>query len=395
MPDLVSKGKSLFVSVGDPSADRYVARVIHKLREQIPELDIWGMGGPAMAEAGAHLLYNRAALAIVGIIEVLKDVPALARIRKKLLAEIQQRRPSVVLLSDFSGFNLGLAKLIRKQNKDTPILYFISPQVWASRPWRIKTIAKSVSKMLVIFPFEETLFKSQGIEARFVGHPLTSAYPNENSFDRNAFAKKHGLDQTRPIIGVFPGSRKAEIKAHAEAILNAIDWLVQERPELQFVIAAANDIVTVTFEVEARQRGFKRLLDKSITMVPFSENYELMFHSTLLWTKSGTTTLEAALAGRPMLIFYRGLFLSYVLLQFFLIIKNVGWPNILYGNKIVPELLQISCRAEQLVRYTRDYLDVPGLLEETAGKLRTLRSHLGSGDFIDEISAEILAYLNK
>lgn len=390
----VSERKSLFISVGDPSADRHAAKLIKSLKERAPDLEIWGMGGVAMEEQGARLMHNRAALAIVGIFEVLRDLPQLVKVRDDLLRSIIDRKPGAVLLMDSGGFNIGFATEVRKKVKDVPIIYFISPQVWGSRPWRINALKDAVTKMLVIFPFEEALYRSHGVNARFVGHPLTLHFnPTQRFSIKEEFCKKHNLDPSRPIIGVFPGSRRGEIRAHSDAVLHAINWLRQERPEIQFVVAITNDVVRQVFNEEVDRLGFSLLMGSTIKTISSDENDDLMTHSTLLWTKSGTTTLEAALLGKPMLIFYRGFFISYLVLLCFKIVKFVGWPNLLNGEELVPELIQLDCRAEQLVRYTRDWLDVPGLLAETTAELKVARSHLGEGDFTDNAAEEVLAIL--
>lgn len=389
------KKKSLFVCVGDPSADAYVAKLASSLKQRFPDLHVWGMGGTAMKNCGAELLFNRAARATFGIFEVLRDVPELAQIRSKLLSEIKQRSPDAVLLVDFSGFNLTFANLIRKQNKDLQILYFIAPQVWASRPWRIKALAKSVNKVLVIFPFEESLYKSNGLEARFVGHPLTLTLGVGEQYSREEFCSKHSLQQDKPIVGVFPGSRRGEIRSHAEPILSAITWLKEKRPDLQFVVPAANDLVLKELTAQIKRHEDSDSLQDAIKIISGSDNYELMVHSKLIWAKSGTTTLEATLAGKPMIIFYRGLWLSYIVMLLFLRVKYVGWPNLLNGKQIVPELLQLDCRAELLVRNTLDLLDVPGLMEEMTDGLKRLRNHLGQGNFLDGVAQELILTFEK
>ena len=347
-----------------------------------------------MEAQGAQLLHNRAALAIVGILAVLRDFPQLWKVHHDLVRNIVERKPDAVLLMDAGGFNLGFASVVRKKMKDTPIVYFIAPQVWGSRPWRILSIKAAVTKMLVIFPFEEALYKSKGVNASFVGHPLTTRFTPDLKFStREEFCQRHNLDPDRPIIGIFPGSRRGEIVAHSKAVFNALNWLRQERPELQFVAAITNEIVRENFIKAADLYGVSEMIGSTIKTISPDENDNLMHHSTLLWTKSGTTTLEAALLGKPMVIFYRGDFISYLILLCFKIVKFVGWPNLLNGEGIVPELIQLDCRAEQLVRYTRDWLDVPGLRAETTARLKVLRSHLGEGDFTDNAADEVLTIL--
>ncbi len=388
-------GKSLFICVGDLSADQHAGKLVRKLKEKEPELDIWGVGGNEMKDAGVRILYNRENITAIGLVEVIRYLPKLAMIREDLLKRIVSEKPDAMLLMDFGGFNVGLATLVRKKTKELPIIYFISPQVWGSRPWRINVIAKAISKMLVIFPFEEALYKRKAVPAKFVGHPLTLKFKaEEKRQSKEEFCKEHGLDAARPIIGIFPGSRKQEIRAHAEVVLEAVDWLAKERPEIQFVISQANQNMADQMQLEMEKLAYLHLLNKRIKTISSEYNEELMTHSDLLWTKSGTTTLEATLIGKPMLIFYRGSWITYMIILLFKIVKYVGWPNLLHGEGIVPELIQLDCRAEQLVKYTRDFLDVPGLMRQTAAGLKELKSHLGEGDFTDNAVSEILALIS-
>lgn len=386
--------KSLFVCVGDVSADRHAARLVQKLKETAPNLKIWGVGGSHMEAAGTELLYNRESMAVIGLVEVLRYLPKLAKMRADILRRIKEDKPDAVLLMDFGGFNIGLATLIRKQNKNLPIVYFISPQVWGSRPWRINVIARAVTRMLVIFPFEEALYRSKGVPARFVGHPLTTRFkPESERQPLEEFCAQHGLDPQRPIIGVFPGSRPAEIEKHAPVVLQAISWVWKERPNYQFVVSTTNQIFADALYREIDKLGYNHLVGPALRTISSDYNEELMTHSQLLWAKSGTTTLEATLIGTPMLIFYRANWISFIIFLMFKTVKNVGWPNLLAGEELVPELIQLDCRADKLVRYTLDWMDVPALRHELSARLRLLRSHLGEGEFTDNAAREILDVL--
>ena len=331
--------------------------------------------------------------ATVGIIEPIKLLPFFARLRARLLREIGERKPAAVLLVDFGGFNIGFATEIRKQYKDLPIIYFISPQVWGSRPWRIDVLARAITKMLVIFPFEEQLYRSRNVDARFVGHPLQNALAGTQLPDRQEFCREQGLNPDRPLVGIFPGSRRGEINDHLPIVLAAVDWLAAERPEVQFVLSRANPILAEAIDRLIDRSGHRRLVGPTMTLLPVGESRSLMANADLVWAKSGTTTLEAALLGKPMLIFYRATWLSYLIFLAFKRVKDVGWPNLLAGQRVVPELIQLDCRAELLVRYTRDWLDVPGARQASARRLTAVRSQLGEGDFADNAAAEIIAVL--
>jgi lipid-A-disaccharide synthase len=382
---------SLFIVVGDPSADKHTAKLIGKIKESLPQLEIWGIGGPAMEAEGIELIENCTTFSGLGIEEVTKKYFRFQRLGDRVLARIDERTPSVVLLVDFGAFNLRLASALQKRQPDLPVYYFISPQVWGTRPWRINTIAKTITKMLVIFPFEEGVYARKHVPVRFVGHPLIANLPPiENLQSREEFCRSLGLNADQPIIAVFPGSRKQEIANMLPVSLDAIRWLLLERPTLQFVIGQANHTLTEKITSTIAKSGLTDLIGKQIFINQLSRNYELMKACDIVWAKSGTTTLEVTLFGKPMLIYYRGPWISYMLICLLKIIKRVGWPNLLAGYDLIPELLQLDCRADQLVRYTCDLLDVPGLRQEISEKLLSLRTQLGERDYVSTCAEEIL-----
>lgn len=386
-----ARSPSVCVIVGDPSADQHVSKLIERLKSAVPQLSLFGIGGDEMERAGAELLYNCQTFAAVGIIRLINKVPMFAGIRSDMLQKIEERRPSCLLLVDFGGFNIGFAEAARKRFPDLPIVYFISPQVWGSRPWRLNALARSVSKMLVIFPFEEAIYRNRQIPARFVGHPLTQNLEKfESPVDRTSFASAHGLSADRPIIAIFPGSRRQEIKDHVPPVIEAVKWLNSERPDMQFVISQANDAMSLLIRDLVGRSGVDDPASVNLTFLSQSENYNLLKIADLAWAKSGTTTLETTLCGTPMIIFYRGDWLSYMLVLIFKTVKRIGWPNLLAGYDLVPELIQLDCRAEQLVRYTKDLIDVPQLREEMSSRLKSLRVELGQGDFTENAAFELL-----
>jgi lipid-A-disaccharide synthase len=387
--------KKLMIIAGDVSADKHVGLVLARLKQLAPELEIWGgVGGDCMKAAGVDYLYDLREMNAIGLTEVVKHVPKAWKIGKALLNSIRTRKPDALLLVDFGAFNLRIAREIRKEFPNQQIIYFISPQVWASRPWRIKTVAETISKMLVIFPFEEELYKARGIDAKFIGHPLTQQIPHEHELmGRDEFAQKFGLDAKKPIVAVLPGSRKQEIRQHLSMCLRAVEELYQERPDTQFVISKASaDLDALFGSCHGRERT-EKILGKNLVYIDGRDNYNLFNNSDVIWAKSGTTTLEVSFFGKPMLIFYRGSWLSFSAVTIFKTVKNVGLPNILAGRTLVPELLQLDCRPQQLVRYTRDLLDVPGLRKEISEELKSLRRSLGDNDYITACTKEILETL--
>jgi len=389
-----NKQKSLFVMVGDLSADKHTAHVIANVKKALPDLKIWGVGGPSLAAQGMETLYDCQTFSVIGIFGTIKYLPYIAKVRQTVLDEIEKRKPEAIFFADFGAVNLRLCKELRKRYPDLPIIYFISPQVWGSRPWRIKTVDKTVTKMLVIYPFEEALYQSRGVDAMFVGNPLTTDLPKPESLaNRKEFCQKHGLNEDEPIIGIFPGSRKQEIAAHMPVLADAMKWLLAERPKSQFVIAAAKPMIKDRINQYIDKYKLNDVIGNRLTFAEPGENYDLMANADLLWAKSGTTTLEAALLGKPMIIYYRGDWPSYLILLAFKTIKRIGWPNMLAGYGLVPELINLDCRPEKLVKYTLDWLDVPAYREKLSKELLTLRSELGRGNFAENATNQILSIL--
>jgi lipid-A-disaccharide synthase len=397
-PESAGGGRSLMIVVGDHSAEKYTTKIIERLRELDPQLHCFGVGGPSMQAAGMELMYNYGDFAVIGLVEVVNKIPFFLNMFKVLKKAIEERKPEAILLVDFGGFNRRFATMVRKTDKHTPIYYFISPQVWASRPWRINELQKSVNKMLTTFPFEETIYLEKNLPARFVGHPLTTILPEPETLEnKETFFRRVGIntDPGQELIAIMPGSRRQEIKQFMPVLTQAIKVLVRLRPNLSFVISNATAKTAPLIE-DGLEKGFSpaekdELVGKRVFVLEAQDNYVLMKNSDLVWAKSGTTTLEVTLYGRPMIIFYRGHWLTYFVVLLLKTIKHVGLPNLLAGKLLVPELIQLDCRAELLVRYTTDLLDVPALRSEIEKELLSLRKELGSGDFIENCAQELLA----
>lgn len=392
---LPARGKQLFLSVGDLSASVHATRVIGKLRQLEPGLDIWGMGSQRMEDAGMRVEVNFEDYSTFGIAGAIKHVPRLVALRKTMVDLIVERKPDAVLLMDFGGYHLELAKLIKKQLPDMPIVYLISPQVWGSRPWRANTIRDVIDRMLVIFPFEVTWYKARGIDAKFVGHPLASQFDSiDYEQKRRQFYEKYHLDETKPLVGIFPGSRRREIEDNVPPALQAISWLSRDLPDVQFMLSQANDKFSERLTELILKYGLGDRVGAQLKVAHVGDSSDLMAASDIVWAKSGTTTLEAALMKKPMIIFYRADWPSYLLVLLFKRVRWVGLPNLLTGG-VVPELFQLDCRAEQFVKYTRDWLEVPGARQSTVEKLGKIHEQLGSTRFDEMAAQEVLAVVNR
>lgn len=394
---------SLLVVVGEPSADKNTARILKRLKERQPELHIYGCGGTQMQEVGVEILYNCNDFAVLGIFEVIKSLFFFYKMRQHLLQSIKERKPEAVLLVDMGGFNIQFATAVRKAHPKLPIYYFTSPQVWGSRPWRIDVLGKAITKMLTIFPFEEPLYTDKKISARFVGSPHLVTLPDPKDLPvRKEFLEDLGLDPEKPVIAVLPGSRRQEVKAHMPILLGAMKELIEKRPDLefQFIVSRSTEKVQGLIDEFLAKSSLASYMQaentkdgkskKRIATVTLNPNYALYKNSDLIWAKSGTTTLEITLYGRPMIIFFKANFFSYLLFLLFKTVKNVGWPNLLSGKTLVPELIQLDCRQDQFVKYTLDLFEVPGLRREVEAELLSLKELLGQGDYVDNCTEELL-----
>ncbi len=381
---------SLAIVVGDLSADNYVGVLASKLKQIMPNLNIFGVGGPKMEASGVNLIANCKELSVIGIFETLNLIPRLIKLRQQIIEQIAVLKPKLVLLVDFSGFNLILAKAIKQKFPNLPIYYFISPQIWGSRPWRINTIAQTIDKMFVIFPFEVDLYQSHNIPVKFVGHPLLTKIQNQH-FSKTEFCTKYKLDPHKPIIAIFPGSRSLEIKNILPLLFSAISELSKTSTDIQFVLSKANDYLTEKINKIINESVAKESLLSKITFIDSSDNYCLFNACDLVWAKSGTTTLEAALFKKPMIIFYRGSWLSYIFYLLFRQTKLVGLPNILYSDYIIPELMQHKFSVKNIIDDTYDILNLTTVRTEMITNLESIVAKLGEGNYLDGLIPDIIA----
>lgn len=391
-----NSNSSIFVFAGDPSADNHAAPIVAELKKTNPDLQVWGVGGPRLQKAGAELLYDCRAFSVVGFQQTVRNLSFFRKLIAEMVFLIKQRKPVLLFLVDCGGINLRIARALHKSMPDLVIYQFIAPQVWASRPWRIKTIKENVTKVLVILPFEKQMLDGERICSKFVGHPLVRQLVSEPRIEsKEAFCTLLGLDAQKPIVGIFPGSRKQEIAQILPVYLKAASALLDTKGEMQFVISVANELLKPAIESCVTSVDEGLIHGKNLLLLPSSMNHELMSHCDIAWAKSGTTTLEVSLFGTPMLICYKGSMLDYLLVSLFKTTRFVGLPNILAGYELVPELLQGDCNPGLIARLTLHILDHPSVYENISQKLRELVSKLGSRDYVLECVTEIQASLTK
>lgn len=314
-------GPTILLSAGEPSGDLHGAAVARALRDRWPDVRLFGLGGPLMAEAGVELLADPAKLAVMGFVEVLGRLPYFWRLFGRVRAEMLARGVDLVLPIDYPGFNLRLARAAR--GAGIPVLYYIAPQVWAWHRSRIHRFAVDTDRVAVVLPFEESLFREAGVAATFVGHPLLDRQPPGS---RRSLCRELNLDEDRPILAVFPGSRAQEVKRHLAIFVETAIRLQAYRPALQPVIAVSNAVP-------------KRLY-RGIPFPRTANSRDLLYHAHTALVKSGTTTLEAALAETPMAIAYRTHPLTYRLAKRLVQVDHIGLVNLVAGERVVPEFIQ-------------------------------------------------------
>lgn len=324
---------SLAMVAGEVSGDLLGARLLSGLRTQVPNAEIYGVGGSAMAQCGFESRFPMARLTVRGLFEVIPRYSELKRIQQALYGEIVTKRPSVFVGIDYPGFNLRLEERLKQVG--IPTLHFISPQIWAWRGGRIKQIQRSVSHMLVIFPFEELLYRSAGVPVTYVGHPLAQVIPLEP--DVAAARRQLDVGENERVVALLPGSRMSEIKNHAVLFVQTARLLLQRDSKLKFVVPLVND------ELEAY---FVQLIAKAqLQDVPLSlvknQSYTVLAAADAVLTASGTASLEAALFKKPMVIVYKMLVATWGVMKCMVHYQPwVGLPNILANEGLVPEFIQ-------------------------------------------------------
>lgn len=320
--------QKLFVVTGELSGDKHASLVVKSLLEKRDDIEIEAIGGENLKSLGIKLFvdHSQAHMSAMGLTpKILFDHLTLG---KRLVDYLKNEyKPDLVLLIDYGGFNLNISKFLKKVG--IKVYYYIPPQIWASRKWRIKTVKNNISKVMTIFPFEKEMYEAEGIDAQFVGHPLVSQLPQKA--DRNYVFEKYGLDKDKKLISIFPGSRVFELQNLMDTFLKSAELISKKRDDVQFVIAQADSL---------KDDVFKRYLGGTSIKVIKNDNYSLLSVSDALMLASGTVALEAALYETPMIISYKGPWIAYLVYRLVRCIDRVCLPNIIMDKDIVPELLQ-------------------------------------------------------
>lgn len=318
--------KKLFIVTGELSGDTHAAAVVKQLREMNADIQIEAIGGTNLKNLGVKLFSDHSKMAAMGL--NFKILIEHLLLMKRLVAYLKNEyKPDLVLLIDYGGFNLNISKFLKKAG--IKVFYYIPPQIWASRKWRIKTVKKNISKVMTIFPFEKEMYEKEGIDAQFVGHPLITQMPAPANKDE--VFEKYGLDKNKKLVSIFPGSRVFELQYLMKTFLESAKIIKEKNKDVQFVIAQADSL---------KDKVFKKYLGETDIKVVKNANYELLSVSDALMLASGTVALEAALYNTPMIISYKGPWFAYFVYRIVRCIDRVCLPNIIMDKDIVPELLQ-------------------------------------------------------
>ena len=362
------KMNKVFIVAGEPSGDIHAAKLVSALKEISPKTKFFGNGGDKMSESGVEIIHHINDLSVMGFIEVIKHLPKLLNILQSTISSIKNIRPDRIILVDYPGFNLRLAKKIKSLR--IPITYFILPQLWAWKESRIKTMKNTIDQSISIFPFEAEWFNSRGLDTFYAGHPFVER--NYDLDDKSKFLNKHNFKQDRPIIVLLPGSRQQEIDYHWPIFLITVAMLNKKMPSVQTVVVKYNNVklnpVPDHIKIEVSMRS-------------------AMKYGTATISSSGTATLECALANLPTVVCYKMSYINWILFNFFGKVKYISIVNLIANKRIIPELIQHKMSPENLTKKILPYLDITSKKRQaTIKKYKKLRKNLGSPGVFDRVA---------
>lgn len=376
--------KKIMMIAGEPSGDLHGSNLATELKKIMPRLEIFGTGGERMKNAGVNILFDLKALAMTGLLDVIKNYFRLKKIQTALLDKIKKEKPDLIILIDYPDFNLRFAKKVGRDGP--PIIYYISPQIWAWRRHRIKLIKKYIKKIIVIFKFEEELYKKKGVPVEFVGHPLLDIV--KPSVSREEFLKRFGIDANKKIIGLFPGSRTGLVKTHLPIILKSAEVIHKNFPEIKFLLSKSQTVDRKIYEDALKKINLPVMLIKDGA-------YDIISASDFVLAISGTITLETAILEKPMAIIYKLPLLEYILARPLLRLKNIGLVNIVAGRQIVPEFIQFKARPKIIADALLEILRNKQKCDEIKNNLAAVKTSLYPSGASQKAAESILSILNR
>jgi lipid-A-disaccharide synthase len=381
----MEKHPKILIVCGEASGDLHGSALVRAVKELAPSADFFGAGGPKLKAEGVELIYDLTSIAVIGFFEVLKNLATFKRVFHTILEETRKRRPDLAVLIDYPGFNLALAKELRKLG--IPVIYYISPQVWAWGRNRVKAIKRDVDKMLVILPFEKAFYERHGLTVTFVGHPaLDSVKP---SMTKSAFCAAAGLDAGKLTIALLPGSREKEIRSLLPVMLKACAIIrsYMSPDAVQFLVLRSPSVPEPVFAEQLRTNP-----DLPVKMVA-GLTYDGIASSDFCLVCSGTATLETGIIGTPMVILYKVHPLTWLYMRLLIRIPFVGLVNIVKGKKVAEEFIQLNCVpwgiADSVLPVIKDRERLAELRQELAG----IRKELGAPGASRRAAEEVVRFL--
>ncbi len=379
----MGKIKNIFIVCGELSGDLLAGNLIEAIKKLDPEIKISGVGGEYLAKNGCEIFYNIRDLSVMGFFDVLKKLPKFIKLKKLILSKINTDKPDAIIFVDFSGFNLRLAKVI---NKRLPIIYYVSPQVWASREGRTNCIKKFISKMIVLFKFEEDFYKQHQIEAFCPGHPLVDLV--KPTLGKQDFLNNFRLSSSRKIVALLPGSRKQEILSILPLMLKSAQLIHDKIKQAQFIIAKSPNLGIQIYQNECKKFTLDLRIIDGLTS-------DCLNMAEISMVCSGTATLEAAIIGKPFVIVYKTNLFNYLLYRPQIKIPYIGMVNIVAGRKIIPEFIQFSARPKRIAESIINLMQNPDQANQMQQNLEKVKTSLGQPGAAERAAKLILDFLHN
>jgi len=372
------------IIAGEASGDLHAAKLVQSVSQRLPDVRFFGIGGRSMREAGVDILVDSAELAVVGLIEVLAHRKVIFGALNQMREILRKDPPDLLILTDYPEFNMRLAQTAKECG--IKVLYYISPQIWAWRQGRVRKIKQLVDMMAVVFPFEVDFYAKYDVPVTYVGHPL--AHEVQAGAERDALLREFNLEPQRPVVGLFPGSRRSEIKRLLPIIIHSAQRLHNQRPELQFVLPVASTLSEDLIRQHIPQN------DLDIHFV-HHRPYDAMQVSDAIITVSGTVTLEIALIGTPMVVINRLAWLSYQIVRRMLKIKYIALCNIVAQRQIVPERIQNDATPDKIAPVVLRMLDDDNYRQEIKAGLAEVKQTLEDDSHITDIASVTVEMLSQ
>lgn len=356
--------KKILVVAGEASGDLHGAGLLRELKKLNPDVEFFGLGGDKMQKEGLKILYHINRISFMGLFEIILHLNFMRKVFKNILREVDSNRPDIAVLIDYSGLNLRLAAKLKE--KRIPIVYYISPQVWAWRKKRVQKIKKYVDKMIVFFPFEVDFYKKEGVNVELVGHPLVNlAKP---VLQKDEFIKRIQAERDQVVIGLLPGSREQEIKNILPVMLEACQILKSKMKNIKVTIGLAPTI--------DKELVLSRLNQNSNTQVLENLTYDVMKYSDLLLVTSGTATVESALMETPMLVIYKTNFLTYFLAKLLIKVPYISMVNLIVQKQVVSEFIQSRAKPHLIAQEMQRILQDKNEYQQTKKELSQMKMRL-------------------